>query len=365
MEGISRRGYDLSGQCDNAASMFKFLAGGSQLGWKTQRLTKKEWPEAGGVSHYYLKHESGVIVDPTGEQFPDSLPVPYSKGRGATSGGERGMDPRGRRYPKGAARKGVQAVLRDPKGKAAAKLAIAWSEKRSGKKLPRVETKLPRGFEGFDEGMGVVEPTNIDVPFIQPLLGGSMDLVKLTLTPLGREELTMKLTTLNRSRRNPAVAKEVMKALKKGSDTLRVSRDAANFIKEELEHSLQILKDPSFASDPSFAYQKKGIEHSLRSINPVLGHVAGPASVLRGWVADARRRVAHGSLDLREVQSLVEATSVVLRAREEGCPEGGCIVMRDGKWRVIDKGTGGLWPQTFESKDGATEAIATYQHRRG
>jgi len=381
-EGISELGYDLTGQCDNAASMFKFLAGGAQLGWRTGRLTGSEWPAIGDGSHYFVQHKSTkTIIDPTADQFPASMqPIPYDKAVWATSGGDRGRDPHGRRYPKAASRgwqkgkgwlkdAGIQGVLRSAKGKAAVAQAIAWSEKKSGKKFPTPDPsviKLPKGdFPGFEESMGTRSTTGADEVFVRRAVGGSArDIVTITLTPLGREELEMKLGVLGRKRRNPALASEVMKAMKRG-DTLKITREAAAFVKEELEHSLALLKDPSFSKDPSFAYQRKGIEHSLHNIDPVLGHVHGPASLLSGWLADARWQMKLGAVDLVEVHSLVDATRAVLRAKEGKCPPGGCVVKRDGKFRVISNKTGKLWPQTYETKKSATDAIAAYHFRKG
>lgn len=266
-EDITKRGRAMSGQCDNGASMFKYLAGGPPLGWVQVRLTLKEWPEMESGSHYFAYHKpTGVVVDPTAEQFPTRLPIPYEKGRPATSGGERGRDPYGRRYPKQSSTgwakgkgwlkdAGVQAVLRDPKGKKAIARAWAWAEKASGLKMPRPDpskAKLPRGdFPGFDEGMLAHEPASeVNEVFIRSLLGS---------------------------------------------------------------------------------------------------------------VQSARWRVLNGSVDLEEVRSLVDATRSVLRGE---CPPEGCIVKHKGAWRVISDETGELWPQTFETKERATDAIATYQSRK-
>ena len=127
MEGVSDLGRDLTGQCDNAASMFKYLAGGAELGWKTMRIRASQWAEA-GTSHYFVMHApTGLLVDPTAEQF--TIDVPYHLGRGGTSGGER-VDPAGGpALPKKSALNGVKLLLKDPKAEVAVQMARDWSAK--------------------------------------------------------------------------------------------------------------------------------------------------------------------------------------------------------------------------------------------
>jgi len=364
-EGTSKEGLSLTGQCDNAASMFKFLAGGVQLGWRTGRLSGDTWPALGEGSHFFVfwgkdPKSAKAIIDPTASQFPPSMhPIPYHNAKAQTSGGDRGSDPYGRRYPKKSSRgwqegkgwmkdAGIRSVLKDPKGPAAIAQAIAWAEKMSGKKLPQPDqtrVKLPRGdFPGFEDIVANVRAA-AEVTF--------------DITPLAKEELETKLTVLGRRRRAPALAKEVLKALARGSDRITVSREAAEFIKEELEHSMKLLKDPSLASEPGFVYHRSAIEHSLRNLSPVLGSVRGPASLLRGWIADARADVLYGeAVDMNAVRSLVEAAGQVLLAKEGKCPSGGCVVKRDGKWRVVSNKTGELWPQTYDSEKKADIEVA-------
>lgn len=228
-------------------------------------------------------------------------------------------------------------VLKKPRSKRA-RLLVDRKLAHTKEMLARRRKKKLRESEGLDEGMtGVRQPAyEVNDVFIRKLMS-SADMVKIKLTPLGRDELVMKLQTLGRKRRNPTVAAEVIKALRKDQDSLTVSRDAAKFIREELEHSLKLLSDPSFRSDPHFAYQKTAIEHSLKGIG--------------------------ASMQSRIRSILLEAQESVDEARQAVFVRS-CLVMRGDKWRVIDKETGDLWPQTFENKDDAARALAAYQERR-
>ena len=42
------------------------------------------------------------------------------------------------------------------------------------------------------------------------------------------------------------------------------------------------------------------------------------------------------------------------------CPDTGCITERDGKWRIISNKTGKLWPQTYDTKKDAKDALDAY-----
>jgi hypothetical protein len=46
------------------------------------------------------------------------------------------------------------------------------------------------------------------------------------------------------------------------------------------------------------------------------------------------------------------------------CPDNGCITQRDGKWRIISNKTGKLWPQKYETKEKADNALDAYHASR-
>ena len=46
------------------------------------------------------------------------------------------------------------------------------------------------------------------------------------------------------------------------------------------------------------------------------------------------------------------------------CPKSGCITQRDDKWRIISNKTGKLWPQTYDSKGDAEDALQAYHAGR-
>ena len=192
--------------------------------------------------------------------------------------------------------------------------------------------------------------------------------VKVQLTPVAREDLAMKLKT-GRGRRFPAAATELKMALKQNKDKIEVTEQTAAFIKEELEDSLRIISHHSFADEPWVGYHRLGLETALDNLKR-LGRLAatrdpGPASAVRRMVLRAREEASAGEpLDLQEIWSLVSAAQNVLKAKKGKCPEAGCVVKRDGKWRVMSNKTGKLWPQTYKSKDDASDAITAYHMRK-
>lgn len=74
----------LKGHCYVAAEVLYHQLGGKNAGWTPQRLNHESFPEglARGETHWYLRHESGIIADPTGAQFAPH-DVPHDKGKGA------------------------------------------------------------------------------------------------------------------------------------------------------------------------------------------------------------------------------------------------------------------------------------------
>ncbi len=43
------------------------------------------------------------------------------------------------------------------------------------------------------------------------------------------------------------------------------------------------------------------------------------------------------------------------------CPPEGCIVFRNGYWRIISNKTGKLWPAKYKTKKDALNALRAYQ----
>jgi hypothetical protein len=62
------------GHCYVASETAYYMLGGKERGWTPQHIKHV------GRSHWYLKHESGFILDLTGQQF--RTPLDYSEGRG-------------------------------------------------------------------------------------------------------------------------------------------------------------------------------------------------------------------------------------------------------------------------------------------
>ena len=42
------------------------------------------------------------------------------------------------------------------------------------------------------------------------------------------------------------------------------------------------------------------------------------------------------------------------------CPDSGCIKKDGNKWRIISNKTGKLWPQKYDSKENAQDALEAY-----
>jgi hypothetical protein len=109
---------DPTGHCVAAAGAFWWLAGGPKRGWRFRRITRKTWRRG---PHYFLEHTSGVLVDPTADQFRER--VPYERAVG-------GAPPTRGAPITVAARELVRRVLATKRGKTASYRAIKWSLKQ-------------------------------------------------------------------------------------------------------------------------------------------------------------------------------------------------------------------------------------------
>jgi hypothetical protein len=72
------------GNCYAAAEALYHILGGKRAGW-TAMVIRLKSPEASNTeTHWYLRHKSGLVIDPSRRQFnePGWWPTPdYSKGR--------------------------------------------------------------------------------------------------------------------------------------------------------------------------------------------------------------------------------------------------------------------------------------------
>lgn len=64
----------MTGHCYVASEAMYHALGGKDAGWTPHQITHE------GSPHWFLRHKSGAIVDPTADQF--KTPVPYDKARG-------------------------------------------------------------------------------------------------------------------------------------------------------------------------------------------------------------------------------------------------------------------------------------------
>jgi hypothetical protein len=117
-EWLERRlqgGKPTTGHCATAASAFWWLAGGRDAGWRQRNLPARVWDQG---PHYFVVHVSGLIVDPTADQF--DVPVPYDRAEG------RGPPTSGGPIPK-SARTLAARVQADPDGPALIEAARQWA----------------------------------------------------------------------------------------------------------------------------------------------------------------------------------------------------------------------------------------------
>lgn len=75
--------------------------------------------------------------------------------------------------------------------------------------------------------------------------------------------------------------------------------------------------------------------------------------------ADAGMRQAAALAQGKAVKEAVKASSKK-KIEAAGCPEDGCVTKRGDKWRVVSNKTGKLWPQEYDSKEDAEDALAAY-----
>lgn len=65
------------GNCYVTCEALYHLLGGKAAGWKPMVLRVTD-----GDNHWFLKHESGLIMDPTKSQFGDDPQISYEDARG-------------------------------------------------------------------------------------------------------------------------------------------------------------------------------------------------------------------------------------------------------------------------------------------
>lgn len=97
----------------------------------------------------------------------------------------------------------------------------------------------------------------------------------------------------------------------------------------------------------------------------VLEHLA--ALVASPGASDGLQNICQGAAEeLERFQYLLsrQDAKVVSEGAEVAaagkCPPSGCVKEVDGKWRVVSNKTGKLWPQTYDTKKDAEDALAAY-----
>lgn len=66
----------MRGNCYVTAEALYHLMGGKEAGWTPMSM----W--VGDDTHWFLKHRSGLIIDPTAKQFHKKLDYSKARGRG-------------------------------------------------------------------------------------------------------------------------------------------------------------------------------------------------------------------------------------------------------------------------------------------
>jgi hypothetical protein len=65
-----------AGHCYVASEALYHLLGGKDAGYTPMQIVHE------GSSHWFLKHSSGKVIDPTSDQFKTPVPYEQAKGRG-------------------------------------------------------------------------------------------------------------------------------------------------------------------------------------------------------------------------------------------------------------------------------------------
>ena len=66
----------MRGNCYAACEALYHLIGGKEAGWKPMQMKHE------GDSHWFLKHSSGLVIDPTVRQFKKKPKYSKARGRG-------------------------------------------------------------------------------------------------------------------------------------------------------------------------------------------------------------------------------------------------------------------------------------------
>lgn len=66
----------IRGNCYAASEALYHLLGGKEAGWKPMQMHHE------GDSHWFLQHESGLVLDPTVKQFKKTPRYEKARGRG-------------------------------------------------------------------------------------------------------------------------------------------------------------------------------------------------------------------------------------------------------------------------------------------
>jgi len=71
-------------------------------------------------------------------------------------------------------------------------------------------------------------------------------------------------------------------------------------------------------------------------------------------------------MNRQQFTQLIERIVKIVLEDDGRCPESGCVKKIGYSWRVVSNKTGKLWPQTYDTKQDAEDAIAAYHvHNNG
>jgi len=66
----------------------------------------------------------------------------------------------------------------------------------------------------------------------------------------------------------------------------------------------------------------------------------------------------------RQLKRLIrEALMIEDKSGKGACPKSGCIKKSGDKWRIISNKTGKMWPQHYDTKGDAEDALKAYHVR--
>jgi len=62
----------------------------------------------------------------------------------------------------------------------------------------------------------------------------------------------------------------------------------------------------------------------------------------------------------RQLRTIIKEVLEEDKSGKGKCPDSGCVSKRGNKWRIISNKTGKMWPQHYNTKEKAENALKAY-----